>query len=251
MRIIALIIFMLMTLSAGLARAQESFSLDELGRKLRAGSAEDLRAYTRALRRASEEKVRRLNPARTELEVYVDHHRTLIREVFYHLEKIAPYHRYEDALRLKKLKALRENRLRYEEGEISEETYRRNAERIKRQYQNDLRETREFLAAKIDRLRDLCETLKDNVRDMEEASEGGEIPRWARERILALKENETWIAFSTPTPRGRNMRQVLINGPGGGRGLVACLEEIFTPFENASATVFPPEIIEKVVSQYE
>lgn len=251
MRSITVFTLALVILVGGLAWAQEPLSLDQMEQKLRAGSTEDLRAYTRTLRQTSGEKVRHIDSARTELEVYVDHHRTLMRETFYHLEKIAPYHRYEDALKLKKLKALRDNRLHYEEGEISEESYRRNAEKIKHQYEKDLRETREFLASKIDRLRELCEALKDNVRAMEDVSEKGKIPRWVKERILALKESETWVAFSTPTPRGQNMREVLINSPGGGRGLVACLEEIFTPFEDTSATVFSPEVIENVVSQYE
>lgn len=238
-------------LVAGGVLAQDPPGVDQLENKIKSSSSEDLRNYARELHRASSERVSRLNPQWSELDIYVNHHVSLIREALYHMEKIAPYYRYEEALELKKLKALKRNRQRFEEGEITEEAYRHNIERIKRQYEKDLKETREFLAYKIDRLRGICDALKANEEAMRDLFPDRDIPDWAREKILSFKESDTWIAFWNHSPKGEKIRRVLETGPGGGSGLVACLEEIFVPFEEVSGTVFSEELVERVVAQYE
>lgn len=250
-----IIISWLMMCFMGLTFGVRAQDVDTLEAKIKSGSASELKTYAESMRKKAEDKGKYFNARQMRQDIFLNYHISLLQEAFYHMKTLAPYYRYKEALELKKLEALKKNKERYESGEISKEDYLLNIEKIKRLYQTDLKDTENFLKRKIMRLRDICNALDNNLANLRKGNglEEGEIPNEVRERILFLKSNPTWVAFSTRSPEGEKIRRVLTIAPGGGSDLVACLEKVFDPFEAQTlyGPVFPPDLIERVVSQYE
>lgn len=187
--------------------------------------------------------------------IYVNHCRSIIQEMFYHLKALAPYYDFKDAIYLRKLQALKKNRARLDRGEITRAQFSANVERIEARYKEDLADAQEFIDEKVDRLASLCSNLRsntDSIRENLRAKGVNGLPDNLRSRVLQLRQDPVWIDLSTPTQRGRHMETALsLASSGQGAGVKACIQDLFTFFDQkAYGPVFDETLVSRVVAQF-
>ena len=184
-------------------------------------------------------------------EIYGRHCRSLIKEALYHMGRLAPYHDYERAYKIKKLKSLKELNRRFQAGEITKSEFEHSKLKIEEVYRSDIEDAKDFIGYKVERLREIVTLVSENVEDIN-AMGNEQLPEGIRKSILELKADPVWQDFVSDTERGRHIRDVIAKNSGG-TGLITQLEAMFKPFERISpdAPVIPTWIIDEVVAQYE
>ncbi len=187
--------------------------------------------------------------------IYVNHCRSIIQEMFYHLKALEPYYDFKDAIYLRKLQELKENRGRLDRGEITKAQFAANVERIEARYREDLSDAQEFIDEKADRLATLCSNLRsnaDSIRENLRAKGVSGLPDNLRSRVLQLRQDPVWQDLTLPTERGRHMETALSMASGGqGIGVKACISDLFRFFDQkAYGPVFDETLVAKVVSQF-
>ncbi len=187
--------------------------------------------------------------------IYVNHCRSIIQEMFYHLNQIEPYYDFKDAIYLRKLQELKANKRRMERGEITKAQFGSNVEKIEARYRQELADAQEFLDEKVDRLASLCTNLQTNTNSIREnlkAKGMNGLSDDLRARVLQLKQDPTWQAISIPTQRGLHIQKSL-EAASGGQGLQvkACLSNLFGFFEQkAYGPVFDEGLVARIVGQF-
>ncbi|MCP4109868.1 MAG: hypothetical protein GY749_30840, partial [Desulfobacteraceae bacterium] len=130
-------------------------------------------------------------------DISLNHCQSIIREIFYHMEKMKSYHNFKNVFYFKKLKSLKENRDRLKRGKISADDFARLNRQVEEQYNHDINASQEFIDEKAMRLKELCGNLRHNtdsvlanVRIRNEM-----LSDELKQKILFLKNEKIWMDF--------------------------------------------------------
>ena len=96
-------------------------------------------------------------------EISINHCRSLIQEMFYHMKTLKSYYNFKNVFYLKELKKLKENRARLDREKITSNDFNRMTRQIEEQYKDDIEASQNFVNDKIWRLQGLCDNLNGNV----------------------------------------------------------------------------------------
>ena len=247
------------SLSSAVPAQAQAIDLDAVEASITAPDSsqarETMQAQIASLRESSARVLSRKAALETSSAIYLSHNRSLLEEAFYHLEQIVPYAHVDERLYLRKLQSLKANKERFDEGAIGRSRFEAEAQRADRVYAQEREEAREYLADKAARLSEICDNLGQNVEALREnldvAAGSGGIPRALTGRIMALRANQAWLDFTTPTETGREMRRALEQAPDGEpQAILACLSEAFAAYEVTEVgVVIEPGLVEEIVGQ--
>ncbi len=238
------------------AGGEAAVSLDRVEAMIKGKAPEgEMERQVRALNASAKEVFQSTDQIRASNTIYVNHCRSIIQEIFYHLNQIAPYYDFKDAIYLRKLQELKANKARMERGEITKAQFGTNVEKIEARYRQELADAQEFIDEKVDRLSSLCTNLKintDSIRENLRAKGVNGLPDDLRSRVLQLKQDPTWQAVSLPTERGMHMQKALeAASDGQGLAVKGCLSGLFDFFEQkAYGPVFDEGLVARVVGQF-
>ena len=183
-------------------------------------------------------------------EISVNHCKSLIEEMLYHMEKLKPYYNFKDVFYLEKLQKLKKNRYRFDAGEITKADFERTSSQIDLQYKDDIRESQDFIDGKVLRLKELCNTLNQTVGAIQSTVrvKGHPIDESLQESVLNLRQNKTWSEFESRTREGQKIEKAISMASNDmGRDLVLCLNGMFAGFEASMAgAIFPVDLIHRL-----
>ena len=194
-----------------------------------------LQAQTATLQESSGRVLSREAALDSSTKIYLNHNRSLLQEMFYHLGQIVPFSNFEKRIYLQKLQSLKANKERFDNNEIDKGRFQVIAERADHVYEDELDEARNYLAGKATRLREICDILSDNMDSMQrnlEAAQSAAMPRALTQRITELRTNQAWVDFTTPTDTGRQMRRALEQAEDADPQKIAgCITHVFAGYE--------------------
>ena len=194
-----------------------------------------IQAQTAALQESSGRVLSREAALDSSTRIYLSHNRSLLQEMFYHLEQLVPYSNFKERLYLQKLQSLKSNKERFDQGEIGEGRFQIIAQRADYVYEDELDEARNYLAGKATRLREICDILSDNVDSMQrnfDAARMDGMPRALAQRITEMRTNQAWVDFTTPTDTGRHMRRALEQAEDADlQQIASCVASVFDPYQ--------------------
>jgi hypothetical protein len=189
-------------------------------------------------------------------EISLNHCRSLMEEILYHLKRIKPYYHYANVFYLKKLKRLKENRERHDRGEISADDFNRINRQIDEQYTHDISESQEFIDSKVARLHELCDNLNQNIESVygNLRVQGRKLPESMRASLLSLQNEPIWREFASNGKEGKKIIKAIESASkNAGKGVVPCLRSMFSGFDPSAAswgTIFPPALVDKLVKKH-
>ena len=186
--------------------------------------------------------------------IVMDHSRSIIREIFYHMNKIKPYHNYKDVFLFKKLKKLKEYRDRFEQRKIDSSDFNRLKDRAENQYKHDIAESQDFIDDKVLRLRELCDNLNTNADSVQGLldQKQDKLPNYLTSSILSLQQDKVWQDFAQNTAEGQKIRNAMLKASNdAGLELIARLEGIFSSFVSSTGGgVFPADLLNRLAEKY-
>jgi len=159
------------------------------------------------------------------------HCESVVDELIYHMDKIKTYHNFGNVFYLKKLKKLKENRVRFDRKEISNADFTRMSNQIEEQYTHDMHESQDFIDYKVQRMKELCSVFHQNMESFQtgEPGKNGGKPRFEKDSISGLRKNKIWQEFENNLSKeGQNIRQaILLASNNAGEELITCLDGMF------------------------
>lgn len=249
--------------ATGLARAEAPdaglASLDALETSLAAGDSPALRQQraeqAQAMNRDNGRHLDRDRATRSGATIYLAHNRSLIEELFYQLEAVAPYAELERSLYLDKLRALKANQDRLHAGEITEPEFQREAAHLEQASQQERQQATDYLTAKHDRILGICTNLDDNLQAIGEnlhPGGAGAIPSELAGPLLALRGRPAWRDWSGHSARGEDMRKALAQVPDANSARIgSCLDGLFSAYlPRAGGPLIPLDIAAAVAGQF-
>jgi len=187
-------------------------------------------------------------------DISINHCQSIIREIFYHMNKLKPYHNYKNVFLLKKLKKLKKYRDKLEQKKIDSNDFSRMVSRIDKQYLNDLKESQEFIDEKVSRMMELCVNLRDNLDEIfnNPDQKGHTLPSYLTTRITDLQNNPIWQDFEYKPRESKKIRDSILHASdNSGDKLIPKLESIFSAFASSTGgNVFPVELIHRLIKKY-
>jgi len=186
--------------------------------------------------------------------ISIHHCHSIIKEIFYHMDKIKDYYNYKDVFLIKKLKRLKQNRDKLDIKKIAMNDFNRLNKRVEEQYKHDLKESQDFIDDKVLRLTELCENLQRNLESIQGNLElkDKQLSYRLRSRIVELQNDKTWQAFSHNPKESKKMKEAIhLASNNSGQQLIPKLENIFSGFASSTGnTIFPDDLIIKLVRKY-
>ena len=187
-------------------------------------------------------------------EISINHCRSLIQEMFYHMKTLKSYYNFKNVFYLKELKKLKENRARLDREKITSNDFNRMTRQIEEQYKDDIEASQNFVNDKIWRLQGLCDNLNGNV----ETTQGrvrlksGTLSESLKERVLSLRNETIWVEFESNSKEGKKIEDAIrLASNSAGNGLIPSLKGIFSGFESSmTGAVFSTTLIESLVEKY-
>ncbi len=187
-------------------------------------------------------------------EINVNHCKSLIGEMFYHMEKLKPYYNFKDVFYLEKLQKLKDNRGRLDAGEIPKADFERLSIQIDEQYKDDLKESQTFIDEKVLRLKELCGTLNDNVGSIQSTTRVKEHPmdESLQKSVLDMRQNKIWSEFESGSREGQKIEKAIsLASNNMGKDLVQCLKGMFAGFEAPmEGVIFSVDLIHRLETKY-
>ncbi len=161
-------------------------------------------------------------------DISIKHCQSIAGEIFYHLDKIKSYNNFKDVFYLKKLKKFKQNKTRFDNGEISNQDLARISKQIEDQYNHNVKESQEFVDHKVMRLKELCRNFKQNLKDIN-------IPQnKLADRITHLRNDRTWKEFETGSAQGQKIiKAINLASNNAGKNLINCLGSMFYIAKNS------------------
>jgi hypothetical protein len=183
-------------------------------------------------------------------EISVNHCKSLIEEMLYHMEKLKPYYNFKDVFYLEKLQKLKKNRGRFDAGEIAKADFERISAQIDIQYKDDIRESQEFIDGKVLRLKELCSTLNQTVGSVQDTArvKGRPVDESLQKSVLNLRQNKTWSEFESGSREGQKIeKSISMASNNMGKDLVHCLKGMFAGFEAPmEGVIFSVDLIHRL-----
>jgi len=187
-------------------------------------------------------------------QISAKHCESLINEIFYHMDKLKDYHNYKDIFLLKKLKKIKENRVRLDQNKININDFNRLNQRAEEQYKNDIKSSQDFIDDKVMRITELCDNLNRNVESIQDNLDAHEkkFSKNLLQRIMELKNHKVWRDFThNPKERNKIKKAILCASNNSGDKLLFRIEGIFSGFAlSGNETIFPTELINRIAKKY-
>ena len=187
-------------------------------------------------------------------DISINHCHSIIKEIFYHMSKLKPYHNYKNVFLLKKLKKLKQYRDKLDQQKIDSNDFNRMITRTEKQYLNDLRESQDYIDEKVSRMAELCQNLKDNLDAIYNSPDQKDknIPGYLISRITDLQNDPIWQDFDRKPSESKKIRDaILYASKKSGTKLIPKLESIFSIFASSTGgVVFSPELVNRLIKKY-
>jgi len=187
-------------------------------------------------------------------QISVNHCHSLIREIFYHMDRLKVYYNYKDVFFMKKLKKLKENRDRLDLKKISSDDFQRLNNRVEAQYKKDIQESQDFIDDKVIRLIELCDNLNRNIESIQENLNvnGKQLKEGLTKKILDLQNNKIWQEFVSNEKECKKIESsIKLASNNAGDKLIPRLKSIFQGFNSSTGnTIFPVSLLKNLMKKY-
>jgi len=187
-------------------------------------------------------------------EISINHCHSIIKEIFYHLSKIKPYHNYKNVFLIKKLKKIKQYGDKLDQQKIDSNDFNRMVSRTEKQYENDLKESQEYIDEKVARMLELCQNLKDNLDAIynNPDQKGNNLPDYLKTRITDLQNDPIWQEFDQKPNESKKIHEAILHASKNtGTKLIPKLEGIFSVFASSTGgVVFSPDLINRLMKKY-
>jgi hypothetical protein len=184
-------------------------------------------------------------------DICVNFSRSIFSEIVYHLDRIKPYYNFADVFELERLKKLQENKISYDRKAIGIKEFNRMKTQIQTQYQQDMKESQDFIDFKVARLKVLCRQFHDNLNAIRirMAGKGNDIPELVKQQILELKDDQVWQEFEGARGQGKKFYQALMLASGNaGTEVLNCMHNMFPAAVHPKGTdkVFSGDLVDRI-----
>ncbi len=164
-------------------------------------------------------------------DICVNFSRSIFNEIVYHLDRLKPYSNFVDVFELERLKELQKNKISYDRRDIGINEFNRVKSQIQTQYQQDMKESQDFIDFKVARLKVLCRQFHDNLNTIRirMTGKGNDIPEPVKQQILEMRDDPVWQEFEMGVcGKGKKIYQSLMLASGNaGTEVLTCMHNMF------------------------